>query len=77
MSVAFLAHSIIIIIIVEVICMKDINIAKTIIEKRKKKGVTQDQLAEYIGVSKSSVSKWETGQSYPDITFLPMLASFF
>lgn len=57
--------------------MKDINIAKTIIEKRKKKGVTQDQLAEYIGVSKSSVSKWETGQSYPDITFLPMLASYF
>ncbi|QUI24817.1 helix-turn-helix transcriptional regulator [Vallitalea pronyensis] len=57
--------------------MKDINIATTIMERRKEKGITQDQLAEYIGVSKSSVSKWETGQSYPDITFLPMLATFF
>lgn len=39
--------------------------------------MTQDQLAAYIGVSKASVSKWETGQSYPDITFLPQLAAYF
>jgi transcriptional regulator with XRE-family HTH domain len=49
--------------------MKEINIAKTIITKRKEKGITQDELAAYIGVSKASVSKWETAQSYPDITF--------
>jgi transcriptional regulator with XRE-family HTH domain len=57
--------------------MKEINIAKVITAKRKEKGVTQDDLAEYMGVSKASVSKWETGQSYPDITFLPQLATYF
>jgi len=57
--------------------MKEINIAKTILTKRKEKGITQDDLAVYIGVSKASVSKWETAQSYPDITFLPQLAAFF
>ena len=30
-----------------------------------------------MSVSKASVSKWETGQSYPDITLLPLLAAFF
>ncbi len=57
--------------------MKEINIAKTLVNKRHEKEITQDELAEYIGVSKASVSKWETGQSYPDITFLPQLASYF
>jgi len=57
--------------------MKEINIAKTLIAKRKEKGITQDELANYIGVSKASVSKWETAQSYPDITFLPQLATYF
>lgn len=57
--------------------MKELNIGKIIITKRKEKGITQDELAAYIGVSKASVSKWETGQSYPDITFLPQLASYF
>lgn len=57
--------------------MKEINIARAIINKRKEKGLTQDDLASHIGVSKASVSKWETGQSYPDITFLPQLAAYF
>jgi len=57
--------------------MKEINIARTIVSKRREKGITQDELAEYIGVSKASVSKWETGQSYPDIVFLPQLAAYF
>jgi len=57
--------------------MKEINIAKVLVKKRKEKGITQDELANYIGVSKASVSKWETEQSYPDITFLPMLATYF
>ena len=57
--------------------MKEINIARTIVNKRREKGLTQDDLASYIGVSKASVSKWETEQSYPDITFLPQLAAFF
>ncbi|MFA9380970.1 MAG: helix-turn-helix domain-containing protein [Acetanaerobacterium sp.] len=57
--------------------MKEINIAKVLVSKRKEKGITQDELAHYMGVSKASVSKWETGQSYPDVTFLPLLASYF
>lgn len=57
--------------------MKEINIAKVLVKKRKEKGITQDELANYIGVTKASVSKWETEQSYPDVTFLPMLASYF
>ena len=57
--------------------MKEINLAKIIIMKRKEKKMTQDELAKYLGVSKAAISKWETGQSYPDITFLPIIASFF
>ena len=30
-----------------------------------------------MGVSKASVSKWETGNSYPDVVFLPQLAAYF
>ena len=57
--------------------IKEINIARSIITKRKEKGITQDDLANFIGVSTASVSKWETGHSYPDIVFLPQLASYF
>lgn len=57
--------------------MKEINIAKVLVTKRKEKGITQEELANYIGVSKASVSKWETEQSYPDVTFLPQLAAYF
>lgn len=57
--------------------MNEINIAKTIINKRKEKGITQEDLASYMGISKASVSKWETGQSYPDILLLPQLAAYF
>ncbi|PKM88727.1 MAG: transcriptional regulator, partial [Firmicutes bacterium HGW-Firmicutes-12] len=57
--------------------MKEINIAKVIVNKRKEKGITQDELANYMGVSKASVSKWETSQSYPDVAFLPQLAAYF
>lgn len=46
-------------------------------ECRKKKGITQDQLAEHIGVSSQAVSKWENDLSCPDITLLPQLADYF
>lgn len=55
----------------------DINISKVISNHRKLKGITQEQLAEYMGVSKASVSKWEKGHSFPDITLLPKLAAYF
>lgn len=57
--------------------MKELNIGKMIAAKRRQKGMTQEELASYMGISKASVSKWETGLSYPDITFLPQLAAFF
>ncbi len=57
--------------------MNEINLAAILAAKRRGKGITQDELASYMGVSKASVSKWETGQSYPDITFLPLLAAYF
>jgi transcriptional regulator with XRE-family HTH domain len=61
----------------EVLFMNEINIAKAIISKRKEKGITQEELANHIGVSGASVSKWETEQSYPDILLLPQLAAYF
>lgn len=48
-----------------------------IAEHRKKKGMTQDQLAEYMGVSGQAVSKWENDLSCPDITALPLLSDCF
>lgn len=46
----------------------------TIQEKRRALGLTQEQVAEHLGVSIPAVSKWETGQTCPDITLLPRLA---
>lgn len=57
--------------------MNELKLGKNIIKYRRKIGITQDQLASYMGVSKSSVSKWETGYSFPDITLLPELATLF
>ena len=50
------------------------NIGVKIAELRKKVGLTQEQLAEKLGISAPAVSKWETGNSYPDITLLCPLA---
>ena len=57
--------------------MNELNIGRAIASKRKARGITQEELAKHMGVSKASVSKWETGHSYPDITFLPKLAAYF
>lgn len=44
---------------------------------RKEKDMTQEQLAEYMGVSPQAVSRWETGATCPDIFALPALAELF
>ena len=44
---------------------------------RTMKNLTQEDIAEYLHVTPQSVSKWERGESYPDITFLPALANIF
>jgi transcriptional regulator with XRE-family HTH domain len=62
---------------VEVREMYKLNISKCIVQKRREKGITQEKLAEYLGVTKASVSKWESGLSYPDILMLPELATYF
>ena len=44
---------------------------------RKEKELTQETLADFLGVSFQTISKWERGETYPDITTLPTIASFF
>lgn len=57
--------------------MSQINLAKNITRLRHDRNITQEQLADFIGVTKASVSKWENSQSMPDIMLLPQLAAFF
>ncbi len=53
------------------------NIGKTIAALRRKKVMTQEELAEKIGVTPQTVSKWETGVTMPDIMLLPVIADIF
>ena len=46
-------------------------------ELRKKKGLTQEELADKLYVSRTAVSKWESGRGYPNIESLKAIASFF
>ena len=57
--------------------MERLQIGEVICKLRKERAITQEQLANFIGVSMAAVSKWENGLSYPDITLLPALAKFF
>ena len=53
------------------------ELGKKIRQLRLKAGLTQEQLAEHMGVVPQSVSKWETGAAMPDITLLPLIAETF
>lgn len=44
---------------------------------RKSKGLTQEELAEYLSVSRQAIAKWESGQVYPDISNLIQISSFY
>ena len=57
--------------------LNNMTIGKKIMSLRKEAGLTQEQLAEKLGISPQAVSKWENGISCPDISILPMLASLF
>lgn len=53
------------------------TLGKRIVAHRKRLGLTQDQLAEKMGITAQAVSKWENDQSCPDISALPQLADIF
>ena len=57
--------------------MEQGTLGKRIAYHRKRLGMTQEQLAQRVGVSAQAVSKWENNLSCPDITILPELASIF
>jgi transcriptional regulator with XRE-family HTH domain len=44
---------------------------------RAERGLTQEDVANCLGITPQSVSKWERGETYPDITFLPAIANIF
>ena len=54
--------------------MNSITIGEKIAKLRKEKGLTQSQLAEMISVSNKTISRWETGEGYPEISLLVPLA---
>ena len=53
------------------------TIAERIMILRKTKGYSQEELADQIGVSRQAVSKWESGQSSPDLEKVILLSDFF
>ena len=53
------------------------NIGNKIKALRKAKGITQEQLANAVGISFQAVSKWENNIALPDITLAPVLANYF
>lgn len=57
--------------------MKEISISKNIAKLRKKKGITQEQLALALNISTQAVSKWETNTTQPDTQTLPLIADYF
>ncbi len=52
-------------------------LAENLKKYRIQKNLTQEDLADYLGVTPQSISKWERNECYPDITFLPALANIF
>ena len=50
--------------------MDQIKIGKYLQELRKEKGLTQEQLAEHVGVARRTISRWETGSNMPDLDIL-------
>ena len=55
----------------------NLTIGKNIRALRKQQSITQEALAEHLGVSYQSVSRWENEITYPDMELLPAIAGFF
>lgn len=54
-----------------------IHLGNKIRELRRSRDISQETLANHLGVSFQAVSKWETGATLPDVTLVPAIASFF
>ena len=54
-----------------------IKLGEKIKSLRKQKNISQEVFANYLGVSFQAVSKWENGNTMPDVTLIPSIASFF
>lgn len=52
-------------------------IGENIKRMRRARNLTQEEMAAHLGISFQSISKWERGEGYPDITMLPSLANYF
>ena len=57
--------------------MDELSVGRRIAGLRTEKALTQQELGDAIGVSDKTVSKWENGGCFPDITIIPILADFF
>ena len=57
--------------------MDQIKIGKYLQELRKERGLTQEQLAEHVGVARRTISRWETGSNMPDLDILIELSDFY
>lgn len=55
----------------------DTRINKTLARLRSESGLTQEEVATHLGITKAAVSKWECGQSMPDISLLPAIADLY
>ena len=55
----------------------ELLIGETIRRLRRERELTQEEMAAHLGVSFQSISKWERGEGYPDVTMLPALAHYF
>ena len=55
----------------------NIKLGEKIKQLRKQKNISQEVLAQYLGVSFQAVSKWETDTTMPDVMLIPAIASFF
>lgn len=53
------------------------NFSEKLREIRKKEGISQEQLAERIGVSRQAITKWETGKGLPDVENMVIIAEIF
>lgn len=49
------------------------DLGNSLFNARKKSGFSQEDIAGKLGVSRQTVSKWETGETLPDIRFIPFI----